>query len=232
MKEIADSEGVAVAADAIELVARRADGSMRDSQSLFDQLLAFGGETISAEDVNQLLGTAGDDRLVACVEAAISQNRTELLESVESAIAGGVQIGNFVDQLMYYFRDLMVLASGATHSRLLSVNEQLRSTVQNQSERAGLSTVVAALQILSDTKSRLMRSSNPRPLLELALVRISLLENMEAVAALAKAIKNGQQVNWQPVANGTPATPTATSTAPEPSTTEPQRSHPLAQKKK
>lgn len=198
LKEIADSEGVNVAPDAIELVARRADGSMRDSQSLFDQLLAFGGETISADDVNQLLGTAGDDRLVACTEAVISQNRVELLDIIESAIGSGVQIGNFVDQLMYYFRDLMVLASGATQTRLISVNEQLRRTVQNQAERAGLSTTVAALQILSDTKFRLMRSSNPRPLLELALIRISLLENMEAVAALARAIKNGQQVNWQP----------------------------------
>src|SRR6185295_1182734 len=68
LSEIATAEGVQVDPKAIALVARRAAGSMRDSQSLFDQLLAFGGKVIDAADVHRLLGTAPDDRLVEILD--------------------------------------------------------------------------------------------------------------------------------------------------------------------
>ena len=73
LARIAVAEGVEVDDDALELVARRAAGSMRDSQSIFDQLLAFGEEQISALDVHRLLGTASDDRLIDIGQALVEQ---------------------------------------------------------------------------------------------------------------------------------------------------------------
>src|SRR5437016_3926895 len=93
LTEIAAIEGVTVEPKAVQLVARRAAGSMRDSQSLFDQLLAFGGKQISAADVHRLLGTAPDERLVDLGAALLGREQSRVLELLESALDSGVQVG-------------------------------------------------------------------------------------------------------------------------------------------
>src|SRR5262245_24174723 len=71
LRAIAAGEGMEADEEALELVARRAGGSMRDAQSLLDQLLAFGPGRLTADQVHQLLGTAGDDRVAALADAAL-----------------------------------------------------------------------------------------------------------------------------------------------------------------
>lgn len=194
LQQIAEAEGKSVEADAIELVARRANGSMRDSQSLFDQLLAFGGETITTDDVHQLLGTAADDRLIDLVNALIERNQAGALQMIDEALLQGVQLGSFSDQLLAYFRDLLVTAAGAKTVGLSAVSESVRPQLQEQAERWGMHTVSAAMQILSETKSRMQRVNYGRALVELAIVRISMLEDLDALATIAKQVQNGAPV--------------------------------------
>ena len=197
LSQIAETEGVHVDADAVELVARRAAGSMRDSQSLFDQLLAFGEEHITTADVHKLLGTAPDERLLDLFEALIQRDRASALSQLADALDRGVQIGPFSDQLLEYVRDLMIVLAGAQQVTLLSVGESLRPQVMEQGERWGLSTVTAAMQILAETKSRMLRANYARALLELALVRISLLEDLENIGRLVRQVASGS-----PIASG------------------------------
>jgi DNA polymerase-3 subunit gamma/tau len=178
LTEISEKEGIAVTPEAIELVARRAGGSMRDSQSLFDQLLAFGSENVTAEDVNRLLGTAGDDRLIAMTTALLHKQVAVALMSLSEALASGVQVSNLTDQMIACFRDLMVFAAGADNSALMSVSETSREMMLQLAKKVGLNTIVAGLQILSDAKTKMSRVVSPRPLLELAFVRISMLEDL------------------------------------------------------
>src|SRR5262249_49893455 len=138
LAQIASAEGVEVEPAAIQLVARRAAGSMRDSQSLFDQLLAFGGKQITAADVHRLLGTAPDDRLIDLTTALLARQRARVLELLEAALLAGVQVSELADQLIACFRDLMVLASGASQATLLSVAEDRRNAFQEQAAAAGL----------------------------------------------------------------------------------------------
>jgi len=182
LKQISTAEQIEVDDDAIELVARRGAGSMRDSQSLFDQLLAFGGEHISADDVHQLLGTAPDERLVETVGAIISGDRKAALTMVEEALQQGVQLGAFSDQLLHYFRDLLIVAAEATGVPLVSVAERHRDDLARQAQTWGLETVTAAMQVLADTKARMQRVNHGRALLDLAIVRLSLLENLQSIS--------------------------------------------------
>jgi len=184
LRQIAISEGREVDDDAVELVARRANGSMRDSQSLFDQLLAFGGDRITARDVHQLLGTATDDRLIDLVEALIGNQPATALQTIESALDQGVQIGSLSDQLLAYLRDLMVTAAGAKEISLSAVTDSSREQVRQQAERWGLRTISAAMQILAETKSRMQRASFARALMELAVVRMAALEDLEQISTL------------------------------------------------
>src|SRR5437588_2216760 len=73
LREVVQSERMHADDEALELVARRAAGSMRDAQSLLDQLLAFGGERLTSDQVHQLLGTAHDERVIALASAVLEQ---------------------------------------------------------------------------------------------------------------------------------------------------------------
>ncbi len=194
LTEIAAAEGVEVEPKAVALVARRAAGSMRDSQSLFDQLLAFGGQQITAADVHRLLGTAPDDRLVEMGDALLNRDRARVLDLLEQGLQSGVQIGELTDQLLAYFRDLMVLASGAGEALLLSVDDEQRAALSKQATAGGLQTILAALQILAESKNRMKGATFSRVLLELALVRIATLDDLDSVAELVAQFRQSKGV--------------------------------------
>lgn len=184
LKEIATAEGFEVEDEAVELVARRARGSMRDSQSLFDQLLAFSEGTVKADDVHRMLGTASDDMLVALFDAMSQHRPGEVLNILDQALTAGVQAGELLDQCVGYVRDQMVTLSGGAKVPLCSVGNSRRESVQQQAAALGMPNVMAAFQILSEAKGRMMRSTFARVLLEMALVQIAMLENLTAISSL------------------------------------------------
>lgn len=184
LREIGTAEGFDVEDEAIELIARRARGSMRDSQSLFDQLLAFSDGTVTADDVHRMLGTASDELLTTMFDEVTQQRPGEVLNLLDQALTAGVQPGEMLDQCVGYIRDMMVLLSNGATVSLCSVGDTSRTTVEEQAKRIGLPNVMAAFQILSDTKARILRSTFSRVLLEMGLVQISLLENLSAISSL------------------------------------------------
>ena len=184
LREIAKLEGFEVTEDALELVARRARGSMRDSQSLFDQLLAFSDGTVSAEDVHRMLGTAGDERLVELFNAIVEHRPGEVLAQLDAAFGTGVQPGELMDQAIGYVRDLMVTVSGGATVPLCSVATRHREILMQQATRLSMHSVMAAFQILSDGKNQMFRSTFARTVLEMAMVQLSLLENLSAISDL------------------------------------------------
>lgn len=192
LTQIAAAEGRVVDEEAIELIARRAAGSMRDSQSLFDQLLAFGGDQITSTDVHRLLGTASDDRLIEIVNALIQRDQARALQMIDEGLLAGVQLGSFSDQLLLYFRDLLVTAAGAHTVVLMAVSEGSRPALLQQSQDWGVQTITAAMQILAETKTRMQRVNYGRALVELAIVRISMLEDLSSIATLIERVASGQ----------------------------------------
>ena len=195
---------------------------MRDSQSIFDQLLAFGEAHVSAEDVHRLLGTASDDRLIAISSALVKREQAEALTAFHAALDAGVQLGELTDQLLHYMRDLMVLASGADSIELLSVAPASRDALAQQAEQWGLKTVVAAMQILADAKTRMQRVTYGRALAELALVRIAMLEELVDIQTLIEQLKSDATSDSRPAAaqkkndSLTPAPPPASQSSPAP----------------
>ncbi|MFM7057275.1 MAG: DNA polymerase III subunit gamma/tau [Planctomycetota bacterium] len=184
LRQIAKIEGFEVTEDALELVSRRARGSMRDSQSLFDQLLAFSDGTVSADDVHRMLGTAGDDRLLELFTAIVEHRPGEVLSLLDACFTAGVQPGEFMDQVIGYVRDMMVVLSGGTTVALCAVASRHRNELLAQGHKLGMQTVMAAFQILSDAKTQMFRSTFARTVLEMALVQLSLLENLSALSEL------------------------------------------------
>jgi DNA polymerase-3 subunit gamma/tau len=191
LADIAKSENMEVEPAALELVARRAAGSMRDSQSLFDQLLASADKRIVAADVHRLLGTTSDERLMDLFDAIIQRERQRTLSLLSQALLEGAQLDEFVDQVLNYLRDLMVLAVEANSVPLMSVSETNRSALEAQAKSWGLNTILAALQIVSETKLKMQRATFGRALLELALIRLTLLEQLQSLDVLLNELAAG-----------------------------------------
>ena len=216
LTEISTAEGVVVQPEAVDLVARRANGSMRDSQSLFDQLLAFGGKEIAIADVHRLLGTAPDERLIELADSLINGDRRTLLAVFQSALDSGVQLSELADQLLSYFRDLMVLSAGAQGADLMSVSSDCRETLATQAHRWGLATILAALQILADTKGRMRGATYGRVLAEMALIRISMLEHLDEIGSLIQHLKGAGGAS--PAGSRPAGAPASTRPLPRPDT--------------
>ena len=208
---IAEAEGFEVDQPALELVARRAAGSMRDSQSLFDQLLSFGGASITADEVHRLFGTASDDRLISLIGRCVDGDPAGALRELEGAIGDGVQLDELVDQLVGLLRDLMVLAAGADGVPLLGVAEDCREELSIRAQAWGVQTTLAALQLISEAKLRMQRVTFGRALAEAALVRAATLGDLDDLADLAESLKSGG-----PPSNGATPRPPRPASRPAP----------------
>jgi DNA polymerase-3 subunit gamma/tau len=189
LKEIVAAEGIAVDDEVLELVTRRAAGSMRDALSLMDQLLAFGGERVTTEQVHRLLGTAGEDRLMELVAHLISRNAGGAIQVLDQAESQGVQLGELIDQLVEYFRDLMIVKSSGPDARLVSVSSRQRGRIAEQAANLPLDFIFAAADILAETKNRLRGSNYGRILVDIALARIANLEDLATLDELAKRLQ-------------------------------------------
>jgi DNA polymerase-3 subunit gamma/tau len=186
--------------EALQIVARRASGSLRDGQSLLDRLLASGSPVLTVEIVNGLLGTASDERLLALVEALADHDPAACLRMLEQSASEGVQPAELLSGLIDFVRDALVLAVGAD-ALLLSVSPRQRPQVRRIVERWTIDSILAALQILSECRSRMRGSLHGRLLVELALVRIARLEDLASLGSLVdrlSALESGAPVSKRP----------------------------------
>ena len=191
LAQIAAAEGVHAEPEALELLARRAAGSMRDSQSLLEQLLAFGGKTITAADVHALLGTAAGGRLTALATELAAGNAGAVLAEFDAALADGVDPGQLLNQLLGFLRDSLVAGVGASAERFLYSGPAEQASVRQVSERLGIDSLLAAMQIIDHALGRMRYSSQGRTLAELALVRVARLENLMGLADLLELARSG-----------------------------------------
>ncbi|MGW8256607.1 MAG: DNA polymerase III subunit gamma/tau, partial [Thermoguttaceae bacterium] len=191
LQQIAEAEGVLADAEALEVLARRAAGSMRDSQSLLEQLLSFSSEKITVADVNELLGTAGDPLMVGLVQRIVGRDAAGALADLDAAILGGVDPMLLVEQLFGYFRDCMCSAAGCTAESFIYVSPAKAEEIANAGKKLGLQTVLAMMQILDQTLSRMRYSLWGRVLAELSLVRMCSLEDLDELPALIAELRQG-----------------------------------------
>jgi DNA polymerase-3 subunit gamma/tau len=191
LREIVVTEKMEADDEALEMIARRAAGSMRDAQSLLDQLLSFGSERLTVEQVNRLLGTASDDSVAELAAAALDRDPKRALELLAAAADEGLQLGELLDQLIAYWRDLMVVHAAGPEAPGLSVSSKHRPSLAEQARKLPLDTILAGLDILSSSKARLRNSNHGRVVLEMALVRLGRLEDLVSVSQLAQALAGG-----------------------------------------
>ncbi len=177
LSEICEHESVAADADALAVLARRASGSMRDAQSLLEQLLSFGGERLTVDLVQGQLGIASDERTVDLLDALSRREPAQALQIVEQTAMAGVQPTELLAGAIEFLRDAMMVALGADVPPLAATPRQ-KPRLQAIADRWPQETLLAALQILAEARGRLRGSPHGRTLVEIALLRVALLDNL------------------------------------------------------
>ena len=215
LKHIVASEGVEADDDALQMLARRAGGSMRDSQSLLEQLLAFCSEKVTSDDVHQMLGTARSGQLSSFVERLIQRDAAGSLVQVDSLIQEGADAGQVTEQLLGWFRDMMAATVGCDSELMLHSGPSDFESVTEAGSQMGLETILAVTQILDETLVRMRQSTHARTLLEMAVVRICKLEDLDQISTLVAELKSGRSTPISPAKSpkrtvaAVPAEPTA-----------------------
>jgi len=189
LEEIVTTEEREADRDALELVARRAGGSMRDAQSLLDQLLAFTPGKLGVEQVHGLLGSAGEERVSTLAQALLCKDAPQALDLLGEALDHGAQQGELLDQLIEYWRDLMITQVAGVDRIGVSVTGVRKTELQVQATQFSLDSFLAGLDVLSAARQRLRGTSHGRVLLEMAVVRLCRLENLVALSQLTEMLQ-------------------------------------------
>ncbi|MDG3005611.1 DNA polymerase III subunit gamma/tau [Paludisphaera mucosa] len=188
LKSICDREGVEADLDALQIVARRAGGSMRDAQSLLERMLSSGSPRLTPDVVHGLLGTASDDRLIGMVEALATHDSAAALTLLDQAASEGVQPTELLAGVIDFLRDALVLSIGA-ESLTLTIAPRQKPRLQAAVDRWSTDAILASLQILAEARARMRGVSHGRLLSELALVRVARLENLDELGEVVQRLK-------------------------------------------
>ena len=187
LKFICREEKVEADDEALALIARKANGSMRDSQSLLEQILSFSQGRIDAQQVHDLLGTADDSLLQSLAEGLARRAGGEVLEGVERAISQGVDAGQLGEQMLGYLRDVVAAGVGAPASLFRTAHPGSYAEVKQLAQSWGSVTLLSAIQILDEALVKMRSSVQGRTILEVALLQICHLQDLQRVVEWVNA---------------------------------------------
>jgi DNA polymerase-3 subunit gamma/tau len=211
LRLISEAEKISIPDEALREIARSGEGSMRDAQSAFDQVISFAGSTIKQEDVEMALGVPSADTLIRVVNGIANHEPAEALAVVDDVVMRGHDLRNFCRELLAHFRDLLVTRVSGSEELLESAicePEELRRQAALFSE----ADLVRFFHSLAETETLLKTAAHPRYQLEVGLVKLMEMGRLEPLsqlvarlAALEESMRTGKAPARAPASSVSPA---------------------------
>ena len=227
LQYVAKSEGITVSDEALNVVAQKADGGMRDALSIFDQLVAFCGKTISYEQAIAVLNVLSSEYYFRLVDVALKGAVSDALLLLNEVLQKGFDAGNFVTGFAQHLRNVLVSRDAAT-VQLLETSEAIRQHYQQQAQTCNPRWLFNALDIVNTCDINYRTARNKRLTVELALVKLCrLVETPVQTAGVQTPQPQAPQTKpaapqaapqAKPVAPATPAPAPQAKPAPAPKT--------------
>jgi DNA polymerase-3 subunit gamma/tau len=172
LRRIVDAEGIAVGDEPLQLIARDAEGSMRDAQSKLDQVIAFTGRTIATDDVATVLGLVGRDLLLDAVQAVAADDAPAAFTLAGRAVEQGYDLRAVCRELSRVVRDLLVLSIDPSRIADPEISgEGERDRLKTLAARFSREDLLRAFDLLTRAESEIRAAAQPRYHLEMALLR-------------------------------------------------------------
>jgi DNA polymerase-3 subunit gamma/tau len=180
LRHISDTEGIHISSSALGLVARAADGSMRDSLTMLDQISSFSAD-INEEDVMNLLGITEFSLLSRVASALITGDRVAILETINLLTEQGTDIRVFTRELVQFFRDLLVASVMKDPGNSLDFSDEEMSAVREITGTTSEDQLTLMLTEIMKADADVRYASSPRLALEMALIRASFLSALKPI---------------------------------------------------
>lgn len=171
LQYVAKSEGISVSDEALNVVAQKADGGMRDALSIFDQLVAFCGKTITYEQAIEVLNVLNSEYYFRLVDASLQAGVSDALLLFNEVLQKGFDAGYFITGLAQHLRDVLVSKDAAT-AQLLETSDSIRQHYQQQATTCSAKWLFNALDIVNTCDIQYRTARNKRLTVELALVKL------------------------------------------------------------
>jgi len=169
---IAQAEGVEIGDDALRLIARAGEGSMRDSQSLLDQVISFAGDSPTLEQVADILGLVDRALLYQMLEGILVGDADACLGAVESVYGYGFELAEFTAEMLTLIRNATLVGLSPRSKDYLDVPSDERERLEALVEASSTDILVRAFHVMLDVHDQVARSSRPRLVLEMAVARL------------------------------------------------------------
>ncbi len=200
------AEGIEADEDALTLIARQADGGMRDALSVLDQCLSFGEGRVTAVRVREILGLVADEIYAELLALVVNRDAAGVFGLLDRLDDAGADLLEFISSTGEVLRALLMLQVGA---RAEGLTEALAQTLVNYQGQLAAGDLLRMLRLLAETEGSLRRTANPRLAVETLLLRWVLLDRMVDLSAVLA----GAPVPAQPAAPAAPRRQDATSPA-------------------
>lgn len=171
MEYIADEEGFTADEEALSLIARIADGGMRDALSLLDQCTGH-GKHITADIVCDVAGMTGKDHLFALADAAAENNASKALETVNELHANSCDMERLCNDLVGHFRNLMIVKTVKSASDVLVCTAEELEQYKTQSGKITLENILYCISLLQESMANIKRGVNRRIEIEMAMIKL------------------------------------------------------------
>lgn len=211
LQRLAQLEGIKADAGAIRLIARKADGSMRDGLSALDQCLALGGKELTVQGVSESLGIVSSDFLLKVLGHSLNREIVKAAELIQTAFLGGVEMKQIALGLAETLRNALFVKYRAD-STVTEVGSEELAAYEELVKPLSAETIQAAYRSITVSLEEVLRSPLPRASLEMALARLGGIGHLKSLEDLLGQLENGAPVAATPVQR-TPAPPLGTSQA-------------------
>jgi DNA polymerase-3 subunit gamma/tau len=196
LRTITNKEEIEIEQSGIAIISREAEGSMRDAESLLDQVISFAGQRIAEKDVTDILGIIDRSIIFETSAAMIEGSSEKCIHIIEKIYNHGHDIKEFYKTLMVQFRNLL-MSLISTQDHLLNLSDRDKEEIQKQAQIAGEEKLHAMLNFLIKREGSLRYSSSPRLILETTLIKLCHMDDflsfgdlLRKIGALEKRLAN------------------------------------------
>jgi len=189
LQNISEAEGITIAEGALLIIAREAQGSMRDSQSLLDQIIGFAGTNITEQDVREVLGLSDRALIYRMVDALTGRDTTTALDILADVYGQGYDIVHYYRELVEVFRHVL-LSRVLENPPMESLTDEEKSEIIEMGRRVDAEILTVMFDILFNAEQNITQGTDPLIALELSVIKMTRAGDIRSIADIISEIQS------------------------------------------
>lgn len=190
LAQICKTENILVEDGALQTIAKYAMGGLRDSESILDQLTSFCREKITLRDIYDVLGVVSEGEIAGLIDSFVDKNPELAVKIFHEITENGKDVDGFIDQLLSYIRDLLLISICSKDSGLVETISRDVNLLQKQASRFSPDTLMYMIQLISETKSKARDLLQQKILLEVVLIKLATMEDLKPLGTVLNRIED------------------------------------------